>query len=91
MEDMFRVCESLYAELRSFRIGDNDCQALSIQLSGADHAGYIAETCEIGGAYEIFRKGGAAICEDAEGNVESAMLLKAAAKEDLLCSRSWSK
>ena len=30
---------------------------------------------------EVLRKGGAAICEDAEGNVESAMLLKAAAKE----------
>ena len=43
MKDMFRVCESLYAELRSFRIGDNDCQALSIQLSGADHAGYILQ------------------------------------------------
>ena len=31
---------------------------------------------------EVLRKGGAAICEDAEGNVESAMLLKAAAKEN---------
>ena len=35
-------------------------------------SGYVAE---------VLRKGGAAICEDAEGNVESAMLLKAAAKE----------
>ena len=32
-------------------------------------SGYVAE---------VLRKGGAAICEDAEGNVESAMLLKAA-------------
>ena len=54
MKDMFRVCESLYAELRSFRIGDNDCQALSIQLSGADHAGYVAE---------VLRKGGAALAK----------------------------
>ena len=29
----------------------------------------------------IVNPGGVAICEDAEGNVESAMLLKAAAKE----------
>ena len=78
MKDMFRVCESLYAELRSLKIEDNYYEAFSIHLSGADHALYIAETCEIGGAYETSRKGGAAICEDAEGNVESAMLLKAA-------------
>ena len=39
---------------------------------------YTAETCEIGGAYETSRKGGAAICEEAEGDVESAELLKAA-------------
>ena len=52
------------SELRSLRIGDNyDCQALSIKLPGADHAGYVAETCEIGGAYETFRKGGAALAK----------------------------
>ena len=47
-------------------------------MSGADHARYIAETCEIGGAYETSRKGVAAICKDAEGDVQSAELLKVA-------------
>ena len=53
MKDMFRVCETLYAELRSFRIGDNDCQAPSIQLSGADHAGYVAEVLRKSGAAKM--------------------------------------
>ena len=40
MTDMFRVCESLYAELRSLEIEDNYYEAFSIHLSGADHALY---------------------------------------------------
>ena len=38
MKDMFRVLESLYAELRSLKIEDNYYEAFSIHLSGADHA-----------------------------------------------------
>ena len=78
---MIEFLNTVTFEFIEFDIGH--LSHLNGEAASVNVEGYIAETCEIGGAYETPGKGGAANCEDAEGDVESAELWKAAAKEDL--------